>query len=179
MPPLDNPKHEAFAHAMALGKKLAEALELANYKPHPSSGARLLKDAKISERIAQIRERIANERESAAIELAKKEELTKAWVIDRLMQNARIAMGEQKVKITKKDGEEIEVIDRDVSGANKALELLGKEVGLFIDRKEVGKPGEFAELEELSDAELADIARGRGNGITASENGAQGSSKLH
>lgn len=33
------------------------------------------------------------------------------------------------------------------SVANKALELLGKEVGMFVDRKEVGAPGEFAELD--------------------------------
>jgi len=29
------------------------------------------------------------------------------------------------------------------SVANKALELLGKELGMFIDRKEVGGPNEF------------------------------------
>ena len=30
------------------------------------------------------------------------------------------------------------------SVANKALELIGKELGMFIDRKEVGEPNEFA-----------------------------------
>jgi hypothetical protein len=30
------------------------------------------------------------------------------------------------------------------SVANKALELIGKELGMFIDRKEVGGPNEFA-----------------------------------
>jgi hypothetical protein len=37
------------------------------------------------------------------------------------------------------------------SVANKALELLGKEFGMFIDRKEVGRPNEFA---RMSDEEL-------------------------
>ena len=37
------------------------------------------------------------------------------------------------------------------SVANKALELLGKELGMFIDRKEVGGPNEFA---RMSDEEL-------------------------
>jgi hypothetical protein len=35
--------------------------------------------------------------------------------------------------------------------ANRALELLGKELGMFIDRKEVGSPGEF---ERMTDEEL-------------------------
>jgi phage terminase small subunit len=35
--------------------------------------------------------------------------------------------------------------------ANRALELLGKEIGMFIDRSEQGKPGEFS---DLSDEEL-------------------------
>ena len=37
------------------------------------------------------------------------------------------------------------------SVANKALELLGKEPGMFIDRKEVGGPNEF---ERMNDEDL-------------------------
>ena len=35
--------------------------------------------------------------------------------------------------------------------ANKALALLGEEIGMFVDRKELGKPGEFS---RMSDEEL-------------------------
>jgi hypothetical protein len=31
----------------------------------------------------------------------------------------------------------------DSAGANKALNLLGLELGIFVERKETGKPGEF------------------------------------
>jgi hypothetical protein len=34
----------------------------------------------------------------------------------------------------------------DSAGANKALHLLGLELGMFVERKETGKPGEFDEL---------------------------------
>jgi hypothetical protein len=47
--------------------------------------------------------------------------------------------------------------------ANRALELLGKELGLFIERREQGRPGEFAELsnEELASGLIATLmARG-------------------
>ena len=37
---------------------------------------------------------------------------------------------------------------------NRALELIGKEFRMFIDRKEVGQPGEFAEPENMSADEL-------------------------
>lgn len=32
--------------------------------------------------------------------------------------------------------------------ANRALEVLGKELGTFIDRKEVGRPGDFSGMSE-------------------------------
>ena len=32
--------------------------------------------------------------------------------------------------------------------ANRALELLGKEQGMFVDRKEIGKPGAFDALDD-------------------------------
>jgi hypothetical protein len=32
--------------------------------------------------------------------------------------------------------------------ANRALELLGKELSMFVDRKEIGKPGAFDQLDD-------------------------------
>jgi hypothetical protein len=43
------------------------------------------------------------------------------------------------------------------SVANKALELIGKELGMFIDRKKVGGPNESA---HMSDEELDAFIRG-------------------
>lgn len=65
------------------------------------------------------------------------------------------------------------------SAAVTALKTLAQIHGLVIDRKEVGKPGDFAELEDMSDADLADIARGSGGGIAAQANGAQKPARLH
>ena len=42
----------------------------------------------------------------------------------------------------------------DGSTVNRAVELIGKEFRMFIDRKEVGQPGEFAHLENKSADEL-------------------------
>jgi len=80
--------------------------------------------------------------------------LRREWVLSRLMRNARVALGEERLKIAKTvKGEvvEVEVSAVDQSAANRALELLGKELRMFKDQIEIGGPGDF---ETLSDAEL-------------------------
>jgi hypothetical protein len=61
------------------------------------------------------------------------------------------------------------------------MELLGKELGMFIDRKEVGKPGEFENMtDEELDACIAELMSGgkaeaweraRGSGATPLKKG--------
>jgi hypothetical protein len=104
--------------------------------------SQLMKKREFSKRLAQADE--------AALErTVEKVALTKQWVIDRLIENANRAMQYE------------EVVDRGGVGtgefqyagqvANRALELLGKQLGMFIDRKEVGAPGDF---DRMSDEEL-------------------------
>jgi hypothetical protein len=66
--------------------------------------------------------------------------LNRAWVLDRLMRNVEVSLGEKtiKLKVRERDKEagtvevkEIEVNDRDPAAANKALELLARHLGLF------------------------------------------------
>jgi phage terminase small subunit len=109
--------------------------------------SRLLAHRKVAARVAACRKRAADE----AV-------LDRAWVLKRLMRNARIAMGEEKVNVrlrsAKSDNtKEFEVTERDGGAANKAPELLGKtpELALFIERREVGGPNEFS---DMSDEEL-------------------------
>jgi hypothetical protein len=51
----------------------------------------------------------------------------------------------------------------DSAGANKALHLLGLQLGMFVERKEAGKPSEFDGLTITSKRELA-IAKQLGLG---------------
>jgi hypothetical protein len=87
-----------------------------------------------------------------------KASLSKQWILERLMKNAKIALGEEQISvftIDKESGQRVEVsiTDRDASAANKALELLGKtvDIGMFVERQEIGNPGEFA---AMTDEEL-------------------------
>jgi len=70
--------------------------------------------------------------------------------------------------------------ERGQSGAAVAATMgLAKLHGLIIDRSERGKPGEFA---DMSDAELATIARygsSRGNGVAEKANGAAKPDRFH
>jgi hypothetical protein len=54
--------------------------------------------------------------------------LTAEWVTEQLIGVAMDARAQDKP---------------DSAGANKALHLLGLELGMFVERKETGKPGEF------------------------------------
>lgn len=74
---------------------------------------------------------------AAAVTVKPDDEIvSRHWVLQQLVDNVQQA----------------KALD-DLSPANKALELIGKELGMFVDRREVGQPGEF---ERLTDAELAD-----------------------
>jgi phage terminase small subunit len=70
-----------------------------------------------------------------------------------LVENVARAMQAEPVK--RKTGDGAEEVDGEYtyngSVANKALELLGKELGMFIERREFGGPNEFA---RMSDEEI-------------------------
>jgi phage terminase small subunit len=143
MPVLTNAKHERFAQEIVKCSSSRDAYKAAGYNSKSDSVAdaaasRLLSDVKIQGRIAELQGRAAE-----------KVALNRSWVLERLMRNARITMGEEKVKITVKPKDSTETIDlditmRDAGAANRALELLGKteEAAVFIDRVEhTGKDG--------------------------------------
>jgi len=100
-------------------------------KTRNEQASRLLANRKIAARVAAWHKRAADE----AV-------LDRSWVLNRLMRNARIAMGEETVKLRMRSAKsddivEVEVSDRDAGAANKALELLGKtpELALFIGKR--------------------------------------------
>ncbi len=81
--------------------------------------------------------------------------LTKEWVLSELMAQVERCTGRRAVKKTVRDKatgieREVETLIIDAPAANRALELLGNQLGMFIKRQEIGQPGEF----ELSADEL-------------------------
>lgn len=101
------------------------AYDAENMKPETicKRASELLANGDITGRVKALRKATA---ERVAVD--------RAWVLERLIDNHNRAMQESEGSV-----------------ANRALELIGKEIGMFVERKEVGKPGDFS---DLSDDEL-------------------------
>jgi hypothetical protein len=116
---LENPKWEAFAVAYAQhGNGTKAALE-AGFTPGRNNNQAaqravfLLKKPEVAKRIEQIRQTLKRKASASA-------GVDRAWVLDRLKGNAE------------------EALERgDRAAANRALELIGKELNMFIDKKMV------------------------------------------
>lgn len=166
MPVLINARHEMFAHEIAKGASSRDAYKAAGFTTE-SPGAidacasRLLKSAKVRARIEEIQA-------SISARVVEKTAVTKAWIIAKLVENVERAMASEPVRDAK--GEPTGEYKYNGAVANRALELLGKEEGMFVDRKEIGAPGDFSNLDdaELREfivsgaAELLDYKLGRG-----------------
>jgi phage terminase small subunit len=138
MPALANPKHELFAQELAKGKSQIEAHELAGYKPHRGNASSLAQDKSILERVSEIQAERAEMDREATKQATEALAIDKQWVMARLIDNATQAASLE-----------------DFGPSNKALELLGKELGMFIDRKSIDVKND---PRALTDAELLAIA---------------------
>lgn len=168
MPALSNSQHELFAQAVVKGSNATEAYKSAGYKATgnaaEAAASRLLRDVKVQARIAELQSRIAD----GIV-------LTKQWVIEKLIENVKRAMSSQAV--LDEDGKPIGEYRYEGSVANRALELLGKEQGMFVERRQVDLR---RTTNDLSDDDLAAIITDRsGEGATQAPPRPNGSGGLH
>jgi len=163
---LRNAKHELMASALADGMSQDGAYIKAGFSPKGARGSatKLLKQ---NASIFQRRDEILAEREklrsAGVVAAAEKEQVTKEYVLrglktvaERCLQTYPVMnkRGEQVLCETP-DGGEALAYQFEAGAATRSLELLGKEIGMFVDRKEQGKPGEFAALtDEQLDADI-------------------------
>lgn len=122
MPVLKNQRHEAFAQGLAKGMSAVGAYEAAGFKRNWGNAGRLHRSAPIVARVAEIQGRAAA-----------KVELTKADILQMLIDDRKLARENDQA-----------------SAAIRAAELLGKEIGMFVDRKDV----RVRRLDDLSEDEL-------------------------
>lgn len=172
MPTLKNAKHERFAQELASGKTADESYVLAGFSENRHNAAALARKEHIRTRVAELlteREQIHAQGTAKAIERVG---LTKEWVITRLKENAERAL--QAIPVLDAEGDPTGEYKYEGSVANRALELLGKELGMFIERKEVGQPGDFDRMsdDELR-AELGELVAGATSGADAEGEGAK------
>jgi phage terminase small subunit len=138
------PEQEAYCRAISLGMSRQEAMQLA--------GIANVKKAREWERSPNVRTRITELTEAITHNSIIKNGLDRGWVISRLMTVTERCM--QAEPVLDKDGEPTGQYKFDSTGANRALELLGKTMRMF-DAKDTSKQDEYA---HLSDDEIARIA---------------------
>lgn len=112
MPVLSNPRHEAFAQALAKGKTADEAYALAGFKPNRGNAATLKAKQSISDRVVELLARGA-----------KRAEVTIQSLADELDEARQIAMAEKQT-----------------SAAIQATMGKAKLFGLIVDKKQHSGP---------------------------------------
>lgn len=133
MPTLKNPRHERFAQELAAGKTQGDAYQVAGFKPHRGNAHALVQQQHISDRVAELLS-ARQAAEAKATEIAiERAAVSKEWIIEKLRENVERSM--QAIAVFDRDGEPTGEYRYDGGVANRALELLGKEHGMFIDRK--------------------------------------------
>jgi phage terminase small subunit len=149
-------RDETFAQALADGKTAGEAYQLAGY----SGGAANARRKKASPAIKQLLAAILAQRQAIQTEvtagLAAKIVVTREFVIDVLTRNIEEARAKG-----------------DHGAVNRSAELLGKDIGMFVERSV--NINVNADLNRLTDAEIIDILASEGVSIdlAASENPCQ------
>ena len=113
---LTNAKHEIFCQRMVLGDNQTEAAKIAGYAASCASvqGHKLMQKPLIQQRVRYLQNRTSE----VAIERVV---LNKSWVLQKLRDN---------IEAANKEG--------DHSAVNRGLELIGKEIRMFVDRKVLG-----------------------------------------
>jgi len=138
---LQNQRWELFAQGIAKGLTQGEEYVQAGYKRSPSAPSRLFENVRIKDRVQELIGR-------QAINVV----VNKQYLMEAAIENLEKALGRKPVKVGK-NGTEIFVYRGDV--ANRVLQMLGPDVGLFVERKEFKHS--LGEFDKYTDLELVQM----------------------
>jgi phage terminase small subunit len=138
-----NDRQERFAELVADGVPQAKAYEKAGYAPSRSNAAMLRTNQIVSAHIELLKAAKLAAQQERIDAAARASHVSRQWVLDNLAENAAKGMRSKSASAV----------------ANRALELIGKELGMFIERTERGGPGDFSNLsdEELNERLVATL----------------------
>lgn len=154
------PKQQRFVEEYLLDLNGTQAAIRAGYseKGARTEAARLLANADISQAIAEKR-----------AELSKKTALDAEWVLRNLQRVAERAMQQEPVMEFNYQTRSMEPTGEyqfDSSGANRALELVGKHLGMFTDKHDVTLRKSISEMtDEELEAVIAEVETREGTGL--------------
>lgn len=154
MPALVNVRWELFARHVAGGVPAYEAYKLAGFRVTNDASARaassrLLQNVTVANRVSELQSQVVDD-------AVKRSGVSKSWVLSRLQEVVERCMQAEPVyRMEGKERVETGEYRFDASGANRSLELLGKELGMFN-----GEADDFPEDTPSTGDELA-AARAR------------------
>lgn len=151
-----NARQRAFCVAYVKLRNGAAAAREAGYSERAAKeqAARLLTNAHVRDEIDRL-----------GREWAKEQGIDYAWMLEKLTQVVEQALRGEPIRNSK--GEETGEWRFDASGANRAIELIGKHIGFFapermpVDNPAPGRPGENGNLMTSDELEQAREARRR------------------
>jgi hypothetical protein len=117
---LTSPKQEAFVQELAKGATVMKAYAAAGYPPSKGNAYRLRLRGPVVARLAELVAARSAVVQAAAISAAEKAGVDQFWVLRNLRTNAVMAMRRN-----------------DRSAAARSIELIGKHLGMFIDKKSI------------------------------------------
>lgn len=146
---------EAFCVHVAAGESYTEAARLAERFEVTAGVATPIatfaqRGAKLASKPA-VQARIAELKAAAEEQSRKKYAVDRDWVLRKLIDNANRSM--QAEPVMDSDGNPTGEYKYDGATANRSLELIGKEFGMFVNRT-VNVNADLRDLAKLSDAEL-------------------------
>jgi phage terminase small subunit len=146
---LSNPRYERFAQELAKGIGTPEAYVNAGFSYDRPNAWRLQQKEEIKQRVDELLQQRARMMDKATEKATERLAINRQWVLARLVENAERAL--QVHPVLDKEGNETGEFIYDGNVANRALELVGKEMGMFISRSEVGNPGDFNDLHSIEE----------------------------
>lgn len=129
--PLKNVRHERFVMLIISGVPQMEAYTQCGYEPHRGNASRL--QIWVAPRIDAVLKRQEAERAHEIGKAAAGPWLSRDFVLDGLRTNAERAL--QAVPVMDARGQPTGEYRWDGTVANRALELLGKELGMFVEKR--------------------------------------------
>jgi phage terminase small subunit len=154
MPKLDKPQWETYAKSRAAGLKYGKAWIAAGYDAKNDNLAAKY-GRQLEKRHPEVTVRINDIIEETADTAARLAEVDREWVLKNLKGNYEKAAAEREV--TDRQGNPTGEFVFNASGANRALELVGKELGMFVERFSIESLD--SQLEGMSGDELRNFVK--------------------
>jgi phage terminase small subunit len=139
MPELSNERQELFCREYVKDHNDSRAYKAAGYKcgtynAQHSGANQLLKRIKIRARIIELERPLLEAKRKADLAVAEMAVIDRAWVVSKLVANVDRSM--QAVQVTDSEGNPTGEWRYEGNVANRGLELIGKDLGMFAEKAE-------------------------------------------